>query len=1072
MTHSNRLRMSKLTLGLLAVLATAPAFAQSTSAGVTGQVLGADGRPVAGAEVTILHTESGTVSRVVTDQNGRYNARGLRVGGPYTVTVNKAGAGSNAAEGVYLGLDQVAQVNVQLGEQVTTLETIEAVVSDTSAVFSADRMGAGTAISREQIEGMFSIDRNLQDYARLDPRFVQTDKERGEISAAGQNTRYNSITIDRVSTNDTFGLESNNLPTIRQPISIDAIEEVQVNYTNYDVTQKGYTGANINAVTKSGTNEFHGSAYYVYREADWVGDGANDTPFTGFKEDFTYGGTLGGPIVKDRLFFFANYEKSEITAPGGDSGPVGSGASNIVSNITMADVTRIQQIAQGYGLTAGDLAAGDGTKTTSESALVKIDWNISDTHRATFRVNKTEQDEAILPGFGTNFFSLSTYWYNQQKEFTNYVGQWFADWTDSFSTEASVTYRDYHSEPVTFGAQPQVQVNFAGGQSLRFGTEQFRHANVLDTETWTGFFAGNLFLGDHALKFGLDHERNDIFNLFVESYYGTYTFNSLTDFQNGRYRDYALRLPASGNLNDAAAQAEFSNTGLFIQDTWSLSPNLTVQYGVRYDRIGVEENPRFNPAASAVFGYRNDRTVDGKSLVQPRIGFNYTFDTERPTQLRGGVGLFQGTAANVWLVNPYTNNGLSIAVYGCGSGFSNNCNAAPAFNPSNPARIGTARADVDFLASDLEQPAVWKANLGFERELPWWNMVASVEGVLFSVENGIYYQHLNLGAPRSVGRQDGRQLYWASTNPANYQTNSGNFNGTARAGANTAYRDVMLATKTNKGEGQNLTVSLEKPMGRSDNWGWSLSYSYTNATDVSPLTSSRSISNWASRATFNPNEEVAARSNYAIRDRFVGTLRFRKQFFGGNDTEIALFYEGRSGKPYSWTYQNDMNGDGSAGNDLMYIPTGPGDVIFRGGAAEEAEFWAFVNSNPDLARNRGRVMERSSSDSPWVNTFDLRVRQELPGFFEGHKTELVLDIFNVGNLINKDWGQVEEIFFQSNGGQARSFVNFAGVDPATGKYVYTLTRDRNGNFSPEGFGLRDRRGESRWAAQVTFRYKF
>ncbi|HZH42882.1 MAG TPA: carboxypeptidase regulatory-like domain-containing protein [Lysobacter sp.] len=1071
MTHSNRVRMSKLTLGLLAALATAPAFAQNTTAGVTGQVLGADNRPVAGAEVTIVHTESGTVSRAVTDENGRYNARGLRVGGPYTVTVNKAGAGASAAEGIFLGLDQVAQVNVQLDSDVATLETVEAQITDTSAVFSADRIGAGTAVTREQIEGFFSINRDLQDYARLDPRFAQTDKERGEISAAGQNTRYNSITIDRVSTNDTFGLESNNLPTIRQPISIDAIQEVQVNYTNYDVTQKGYTGANINAVTKSGTNEFHGTAYYVYREADWVGDGANDTEFAGFEEDFTYGATLGGPIVKDRLFFFANYEKSEITAPGGDSGPVGSGASNIVGNITMNDVTRVQQFAQGYGLTAGGLAAGDGTKTTSESALVKLDWNITDAQRASFRVNKTEQDEAILPGFGTNFFSLSSYWYNQQKEFTNYVGEWFADWSDNFSTEASVTYRDYHSEPRTFGNQPQVQVNFAGGQNFRFGTEQFRHANVLDTETWTGFLIGNLFLGDHALKFGVDYESNEIYNLFVESYFGTYTFNSLTDFQNGRYRDYALRLPATGNLNDAAAQAEFSNTGLFIQDTWSVSSNLTVQYGVRYDRLGVDDRPLYNAAASNTFGYRNDRTVDGKSLWQPRVGFNYTFNTERPTQLRGGVGLFQGAAANVWLINPYTNNGLSISVFGCGSGFSNNCTTAPAFNPSNPPRIGTARADVDFLAPDLEQPSVWKANLGFEHELPWWNMVASIEGVLFSTESGIYYQHLNLGAPTRTG-QDGRQLFWRNTAPANYQAGNGNFNGTARSNANTAYREVLLASNTNKGEGQSLTVALEKPMGRNDTWGWSLAYSYTNATDVNPLTSSRSISNWNSRATFNPNEEVAAPSNYAIRDRFVGTLRFRKQFFGDNDTEISLFYEGRSGKPYSWTYQNDMNGDGSAGNDLMYIPTGPGDVIFRGGAAEEAEFWAFVNSNPDLARNRGGVMQRSSSEGPWVNTFDVRVRQELPGFFEGHKTELVLDIFNVGNLLNKDWGQVEEIFFQSNGGQARSFVNFAGIDPATGKYVYTLTRNSSGQFSPEGFGLRDRRGESRWAAQLTFRYKF
>lgn len=1060
MTYSNRIRVSKLSLGLIVALAAAPTFAQNTSAGLNGQVLGADGQPVAGAEVTIVHTESGTVSRAVTDASGRYNARGLRVGGPYTVTVNKAGAGASSQDDLYLGLGQISEVNVALNADITTLGTVQAVAVRGSEVFTSDNMGAGTSVNREQLEGFFSLNRDLQDYARLDPRLSQTDKERGEISAGGQNTRYNTITIDRVSTNDTFGLESNNLPTIRQPISIDAIEAVQVNITNYGVTQKGYTGANINAVTKSGTNKFEGSAYYVYRDADMVGDGINDRPFTGFDEDTTYGATFGGPLIKDRLFFFLNYEKSERTAAGGDSGPVGSGASNIVGNITLADVTAVQTTAAGYGLEAGDLSGGAGTNTTSETGLVKIDWNINDAHRALFRVNRTEQDEAILPGFGTSFFSLSSYWYNQQKEFTNYVGELFSDWSENFSTEASIAYRDYSSAPRLFSRQPQVQVDF-GNQNLRFGTEQFRHANQLDTETLTGFVAGNYYIGDHVIKAGADFERNDIFNLFVESNLGTYRFGSLANFQNGVIRDYALRLPTTGNLNDAAAQTEFTNIGFFLQDSWAVTQNLTLQLGLRYDTLDVSSTPNFNPAASAAFGFRNDSTPDGKSLLQPRVGFNYTFDSDRPTQLRGGAGLFQGAAANVWLVNPYTNDGQNITVYGCGSGFSNSCAGVP-FTPNNQPRVGSAVADVDFLHPDLEQPSVWKANLAIDHELPWWSVVASAELVLTEVEKGIYYQHLNLGAPTGVG-QDGRLLYWR-------RNANGSFSSSSRANANRSYREVLLAAPTDKGRGQNLSVSLTRPL--IDTWGWSLAYSFTEATDVNPLTSSRSISNWRSRSTFNPNEDVSARSNYAIRDRFVGTLQFRKPFFGGYNTEVSMFYEGRSGKPYSWTVGNDLNGDGQRGNDLMYVPTGPGDVIISGAPGDEAIFWNFITSNPDLYRFRGRATERSASEGPWVNTFDVRLRQELPGFMSGHKAEVVLDIFNIGNLINKDWGQVEEIFFQSDGGQARSFVNYNGIDPATGKYIYSLIKDSSGNFDPEGFGLRDRNAESRWAAQVTFRYKF
>ena len=295
MNQSHRLRLSKLTLGLVVALAAAPAFAQSTSAGVGGLVTDNGGQPVAGAEVTITHVESGTVSRATTDASGRYNARGLRVGGPYQITVTKAGAGTKTEDGVYLNLNQVNTVNAALTGDMTTLETVTAIgVAGGSEVFSASKMGTGTTVSREAIAAAPSIGRNIQDIMRMDPRVSQISKADGAISAGGQNTRYNAIRIDGVSTNDPFGLESNNLPTERQPVSIDAIEEVKIDLANYDVTTTGGTGAVVNAVTKSGTNEFHGSVYGVYRNDDMVGDDRNGNPFTGFNKEETYGFTLGG----------------------------------------------------------------------------------------------------------------------------------------------------------------------------------------------------------------------------------------------------------------------------------------------------------------------------------------------------------------------------------------------------------------------------------------------------------------------------------------------------------------------------------------------------------------------------------------------------------------------------------------------------------------------------------------------------------------------------------------------------------------------------------------------------------
>ena len=367
MTHKHRVRLSKLSLGLIVALAAAPAFAQSTtSAGVNGLVTGSDGNPVAGAQVTIVHTESGTVSRVTTDESGRYNARGLRVGGPYTINVTKPGEGTTTEDNVYLSLNQTGQVNATLGGDITTLDAVVATGVAGSDVFSAANMGAGTSLGLEQIESLPTIQRNLQDFVRLDPRIAQVDKGRMEISAGGQNPRFNAIRIDGVNTSDTFGLEASNFPLMRQPVSMDAIEAINVDLSNYDVTITGATGAVVDAVTKSGTNEFSGSVYYVYRDQDWMRDNTDGSPFSGFTDEETYGATFGGPLVRDRLFFFANYEKFTRNAPSPSYGPIGSSASNIVG-ITQDQINEAQQIARDvYGIDIGSMQTIDGIKTELE----------------------------------------------------------------------------------------------------------------------------------------------------------------------------------------------------------------------------------------------------------------------------------------------------------------------------------------------------------------------------------------------------------------------------------------------------------------------------------------------------------------------------------------------------------------------------------------------------------------------------------------------------------------------------------------------------------------------------------
>ncbi|WP_028769882.1 TonB-dependent receptor [Silanimonas lenta] len=1064
MNHRSKVRYSKLALGLAIALATAPAMAQQTSANIGGRVTTAEQAGVANAQITILHVPSGTVSQAVTDANGRYVARGLRVGGPYTITVTKDGK-AEVRENVFLRLSETTQVDLTFATTDTVLEAVEVTATDLGYTpFSATAMGTGTTVTRQTIDQLPSIGRNIQDYMRLDPRIAQTDKERTEISAGGQNTRFNNIRVDGITVNDGFGLESNNLTTAKQPISLDAIEELNISLANYDVALAGYTGANVDAVTKAGTNEFKGSVYGLYRDGDWARtDAIPGSFFRPPQKEQTAGMTFGGPLIKDRLFFFLAYENFERVL----------GAPNTLpAAISSTQIDQFRQAAQSrYGIDVGDFALPGELKFDVEDIVARIDWNIADGHRAYLRYNRSEQVEPFLRNIGARSLSLSSHWQTNNKLYESVSAQLFSDWTDVFTTEFKVGRSESSSLWDLNATLPQIRLCWgasanastcAGSDSIYVGAEQFRHVNILETETTNVFGAGFLFLGNHEVKFGVDYQRNNALNLFGRDVFGVYNFGgatfeqALARFIAGTPTQYNVRYPINGDLNSLAAQIKLDNYAFFVQDTWSVNYNLTLNFGLRYDLPKVPNSPPANPVASQIFGYDNTNTIDGNGLLQPRFGFNYTFDTERPTQLRGGIGLFSGAAANVWLANPFQNNGGRtlgevFSSNGAGIVFNPNPNAQPGIPAPNPNPApGQVGGPFDIVDGDLEQPSVWKANLAIEHELPWHGIIASGELLLTSVKTGLAYEALNNGRPSFQSAQDGRLFYWGNPFTA---TN-------ARANRDTRFTDVTVIRPTNKGDGQQLTLSLSKPL--LQNWGWSAAYTFTSATEVNPLTSSQAISNWANSFRVNPNEPIAARSVYEVRDRLIGTLTYRANWFGQYPTTIGAFYEGRSGRPFSYSFINDANGDGRV-NDLLYVPSGRGDVIFTGGAAMEAAFFDYLARNPQIARFAGRAVDPGSDRSPWVNSIDLRITQALPGFFDGHSAEVWFDLQNVGNLINKDWGRIEEIGFPFGKG----IVSFAGIDPATGRYRYTFNEANIRDVT-----LRDNRGESRWSAQIGFRYRF
>jgi Carboxypeptidase regulatory-like domain len=1138
MNHRDWMGFSRTAMAAaVAVVVCAPALAQNTTASMGGRITGADDKPVAGATVTIKHVESGSTNTATTDAEGRYNARGLRAGGPYTITVSKGGA-VEMRDDVFLLLAETLALDLRLG---VPSQTIVVTGRGGSNKFNSGSMGAGTNLGGKELAAYASIQRNLQDYARTDPRLAQTDKERGEISAGGQNTRFNSITIDGLTNGDTFGLESNNSPTVKQPISIDAIQSVQVNLSNYDITQKGYTGANINAVTKSGTNDIKGSVYYVTRDDKLVGKRFNRTTEAYFEapsfKESTKGFTLGGPIIPNTLFFFASYEDFSSSRTRPDFGPVGSTVNNV--GITPNAISQVQAISKNtWGFDAGTAEVPDGQALKVKDALLKLDWNINDQHRASLRYTNTKQSEPFLVGFSSTNLALSSWWYTQEKKVDSLVGQWFADWTDNFSTELKISSRNYNSEPFPINGTklPAINLQFSGAlptdapagtnantRTLNLGTELSRHFNVLKTDTVDAYFGGNLNLGDHDLKFALDYAKTDIFNAFLQNTNGNYTFrceNSsatltysfgaincataaaasveaavLENYRLGRPSSYTLQAARAGRvLDDGVAIWSLGNVGLGLQDTWKINKDLNVSLGVRMDQQNVPNAPIANTAAAAPlvagnvtgttftrntggFGIDNTITLDGNTLVQPRVGFNWNPGLPVRAQVRGGFGLFQGAAANVWLSNPYSNTGAAVATLNCASFTA--CNTAGAKFSADPTKqptlVGTPpAAAVDAISPGLQQPSVWKANLAFETELPELpvvgTMVASAEWLHTKTKTGIYYKHLNLGGATRTGT-DGRELYFRSEGFDGACWNADGTTITAgacatpngqtrtRALSNINFGNVLLATETGMGGGDAITLSLSQ----SSRTGvsWALAYTKTTATEVSPLTSSTSNSNWNGRNIFNPNEETTQNSNYLIKDRITGSLNWSQALFDNYKTTVGVFYEGRRGKPYSWTYINDLNGDGISGNDLMYIPTAPGsgEVVFRGGAAEEAKFWDVVNSNSALSAAKGGVVGRNNTFAPWVNNIDVRVSQELPGFASEHKVGITLDILNFGNLLNKKWGRIDEIGFPSN----RSFVNYNGL--SNGKYIYSLG-------TTEDYVTRQASGESQWAVQLTLRYSF
>ena len=1000
------------------------ALAQETTSTIRVTVLGPDGNASAGDQVSITDTRTGRTTSSATNDSGVISQRGLNVGGPYIVVVSSDRYANQTVTDINLSLGDTYDVVLQLGADV--LEEVIVTAAALSGTMVA--MGPNTIFGLDSLENLPAINRDIRDIIQHDPRVYIDLGNRGSLQCAGANPRFNSLTVDGTTMNDNFGLNSSGYPTERQPFPYDSIQELTVELAPFDVEYGGFTSCNVNAVTKSGQNEWHGSAFYDYTSDDMTGDKIKgDKVAVGDFNENRYGATLGGPIIKDKLFFFLAYEYLD-GASLFDRGPAGSNRSRIVEGVSVAQTQEISQIAMDlYDYDPGNIPLSfpvDDTKIFG-----RVDWHINDNHRLAVTYNYNDGFTISGADRDSDELEFEYHHYERGAELKNYAGQLFSDWTDKFSTEAKVSYTELDNRQISvngidFGEiQISTEYDHDGNgvpsqATVYLGADDSRSANKLKYDTLQVKLAGTYIMGNHLITGGYELVSFDVFNMFIQEAEGEYRFSSIDDFRDGTPSRITYENAAPSNVKeDAAATFKYEINTVYLQDEFMMANgDVTFIVGLRYDWYTSNDVPRQNDMFQARYGFSNQQNLDGKDLLQPRLGFNWNATDQ--LLVHGGIGRFGGGNPNVWLSNSYSTDGQTQVEAQDRSGTSVfdmefNGSGRPVWDiPQDlfdAVASGTADSDVNATDPNFEIPSTWKINLGFN-----WNFGADMS---WSLNGDIIYSKAKDSAiitqltSEQIGTApDGRPIYRSidRSDPDCVDPLSPDCSGR---------RNFDFLLTNIKGSDARQTV-LSIGLGKSHfdaGVDWSLGYAFTDATDVNPMTSSVAFSNFATIATADYNNPGRATTNFEIKHRFVGTFNWEHAFFGDNLTRISLFMSANRGRPFSYTFDNtSMFGDPTFFEEprsLLYVPSGPDDplVVFADGF-DTAAFFAFVQKS-GLDKYSGEISERNAFHSSWWTKADLRISQEFPGFAQGHKFELFFIVENLTNLLNSEWGVQSEAPF-------------------------------------------------------------
>jgi hypothetical protein len=1058
----------------------------TTTSAINGLILDEAGLPLPGATVVAVHVPSGTQYGTATSVDGRFFIPGMRVGGPYIVKISFIGYSSWEQEDIFINLGAPFLINVTLAESGIELATVVVTAKPGSV---GQNSGTSTRVSGQEISELPSANRDLNDFLRLTP---QSSSYGDGITFAGVNNRFNAVYIDGAVNNDVFGLASsgtNGGQTGISPFSIDIIDQLQVVISPYDVSLGGFAGGGVNAVTKSGTNTFKGSAYTYLRNQNLVGKTSGvlaerlDVERTKV-DDFTesiYGFSLGGPIIKDKLFFFGNVEIQRDETPR----PFEiSEYTSVPGRVSVADLNDLRN----FLITNYDYDPGSFGNTSDElnglKIFGKLDYNLNENHRLTLRHQYTKAEQ------------FSRYSGSSSRVNFSNNGIYFPSTTNStaleinsryglgFSNNLIISFVSVRDDRNPIGKNfPYVYIDDASSGQITFGSEEFSTANRLDQNIISLTNNFNIYRGSHKFTIGTHNEFYDIYNVFIGQNFGTYRFANLDAFLNGlaatRYdRSYSLIDDITGDGTAAAGDFRAMQFGLYAQDQWSVNRNLVLTGGLRVDLPVITTKPGedtyFNNTALPEMvnyypiaeGIAVGETPDMQLMLSPRLGFSYDINGDLRNVIRGGLGIFTSRIPFVWPGAMFTNNGLTL-----GRVSQSNIPGGVFFNPDyqtqyvHPSPTIPA-GQIDIFTRDFKYPQVFRTNLGFDFTLPW-GIVSTVEGLFTKTLNNVNYTNINSDPTVDftwTGTPDNRPVY-------------------VNQNINSTYSAVYLASNTSQGYTYNLSASFAKDF----IFGLSatVAYSFGDAYALSEGTSSQNSSQWRGQVNVNGrNNPSFGRSDFAVGHRFLSSLSYSHKWSadGNNKTTISLFVNGQSGTPFSYIISgsnarnlNAERGSTSRNRSLAFIPADASqinlvDYTVGTTTITAAQQWAnldkYIEEDAYLSKNRGKYAEKNGAWSPFTTIFDIAVRQDIGLNIGGqsHKLQVSLDISNFGNMLNSKWGTIYSVPGDFNNYYLYQFEGYEG-DGTTPRFTYRTDKTGLDSFDISGLA-------SRWSMLLGIKYFF